>query len=194
MNLQTLRQLKLKAVAKLLAIAEPQMFVSGQVKDAQGQPRRIWAKSNGAGYSQAIRLEASSLAPVQAICSDGVIQNGYGNAYLRTWDNVGLEDVLCLTEVVQAEVQQAVQVVVPAIEAWTVENVNVLDRHRTMVAVQARQCHADGSGSDVAFAVRTKRAVSDLLPSLKKRTPGNLQAFLSELSTQGHEVILTQSA
>lgn len=194
MNLQTLQSLKLQAVSRMLAIAEPMMVESQQLKDSQGKPRQVWVKRDNNGHSQPLTFEDSPLTPVHAITHEGVIQNCYGNAVLRTWDRLSIEDVLRMSEVVQQEAAQKAEAAVQAGEAWQVELFHVLDRMHTMARVCATQRGADGAASKVSFLVRAQRGVSDLLPRLKAWTPGNVQTYLSQLVAQGHEVALTPAS
>lgn len=194
MNLQTLQELKLQAVSRMLAIAEPMMVESRQLKDGNGNPRQVWVKRDANGRSQTLTFDDSQMAPVHAITHDGVIQNCYGNAVLRTWDRLAIEDVLRMSEVVQQEAAQKAEAAVQAGEAWQVELFHVLDRMQTMASVCATQRDADGAASKVSFLVHAQRGVGDLLPKLKAWTPGNVQAYLSQLVAQGHEVALTPAS
>lgn len=200
MTLQSLQELKLQAVAQLLAVAAPQMFASSQLKDETGAARRIWAKDGPNGYTDTVSLADSTLPPVHAITDAGIIQNCYGNAVLRTWNRIAIEDVLRLTEVVQAQAlsraaaAQAAPAVAEVSEAWSVKDVNVHDRLRTMCTVRAVQRTADGATAEVKFSVATKRAVCDLLPTLNKWVQGTVQTFLSELAAKGHHVVSPDTA
>ena len=187
MNLEQLHAAKLQAVTALLTLVTPHMGKSAQLRNADGSPKQYWAKCDANGVTESISMPGCSLPPVWGVSAEGVILNGYGSAYTRAWQDLSLEDVLRLTEVARAVIVPAVVEVPRDCDAWTVESLDVMDRHRTMARISVRQHYANGTSALASFALRGPAALMDLFKVNTLKT-GKLANFLAELRGLGHEV------
>jgi hypothetical protein len=195
MDMQTLNRMKSEAIDALVALVKPHMSISQRLKDTKGEPLMFW-QPDGA-EPMTIKLEKSSMPPIYAICKEGVLCNGYGNAWIRKWDEVGVEDVVKLTAVAQeALAPVAVPQALAQSEAFSVESLEPLDRARTMFNVRGKQRDAAGQerafSFSVAFANAGHQYVKEIADRFRRWTPGAVSKFTEDLEDNGAEVLLAQ--
>ena len=95
MNLHALAELRRQAVLDILALVTPH-FHPSRLEAPDGSSLKLWACKDKAGMP--LNLADSFLPPIHAICQRGLLVPAGGmGATIRTWEQVGIEDIIRLT-------------------------------------------------------------------------------------------------
>lgn len=100
MNLQALAEMRRQAILALLDLVTPH-FRPSRLEAPDGSPLKLWPCKDSVGMP--LNLAESFLPPVHAITQRGVLVPAGGmGATIRTWEQVGIEDIVRLTDWVTA--------------------------------------------------------------------------------------------
>jgi hypothetical protein len=102
-SIDQLKTLKSEIVSQLMALISPHMEDHADTPAGSSRLRRIWVKRDQEGRRELISFEGSNMQPVYGITQEGIVQNCYGNAVVRNWDDVNIEDVVRLNNLAQTQ-------------------------------------------------------------------------------------------
>lgn len=181
MNLQSIAALKQEVALRLVQVLRPHMVQSKRLTAADGTPALVWAITDAQGFTVPINLDGSYLPPIHLVGEAGVYLSQYGNAVLRRWEQLCLEDLVKLDELVKKTLGVQPEPSCATTQPWwVVDCVQVLDTDRSRVTVVATQHKEDGSSETSCITLQAENA-SSLIPAMALPIMGSLDVFLASL-------------